>query len=305
MGKHKGGARWRWNPLELQLRGPADARAALCRQVAERWWVGLAGKPSLSAGPSVSVVSGDDWTQTHLRHCDFALVEHEREGPLQLVEQSTDAQIDATAEAVACWLTGHVAARPLHGLVLVGGRSTRMGRDKAGISYVGCSQARRCLDLLSPFVRTSWISCRNEQDLPADVSGVERLPDVFLEMGPLGGIASAMRKYPEAAWLVLGCDLPLVEPETLDALVAARAPLQMATAFKASDSGLPEPLCAIYEPKALFDLMHAVAQARCCPRKVLLSGRVKLLEQQNPRWLANANTPQELAAFQRELGVQV
>ena len=102
------------------------------------------------------------------------------------------------------------------------------------------------------------------------------------------------------AWLVLACDLPFLDAPTLDTLLLARDPDFDATAFSSSHDGLPEPLCAIYEP-ARDRRPAQIAAGRNCPRKFLINAHTQLLEQPNPRALDNVNTVEEYERAMSEL----
>jgi molybdopterin-guanine dinucleotide biosynthesis protein A len=91
----------------------------------------------------------------------------------------------------------------------------------------------------------------------------------------------------------VACDLPLLDGETLDQLVAARDPGRLATAFRSAHDGLPEPLCAIWEPASAAPLLRWVETGQSCPRKFLLRHDARLLDAARPRALENANTPDE------------
>jgi len=187
-----------------------------------------------------------------------------------------------------------LAARPLLGLVLTGGQSRRMGRDKALLEFDGLPQAERAARLLETCCSEVLLSARPGQDRQA--LGRPVLEDRFLDFGPAGGILSALEERLEAAWLVLGCDLPFVTPELLAALLAGRDLWRPATAFRDPASGLPEPLCAVWEPRSRVDLLGALAAGTSCPRRVLGTCGARLLELPDPRALENVNRPEELAA---------
>ncbi len=95
---------------------------------------------------------------------------------------------------------------------------------------------------------------------------------------------------------MLACDLPFLDAATLDTLIAARDRDGDATAFKSSHDGLPEPLCAIYEPRARQSIAAYLTAGRNCPRKFLINARTRLLDQPNPRALDNVNTLVEYGA---------
>ncbi len=191
---------------------------------------------------------------------------------------------------------------PLYGLVLGGGRSTRMRQDKASLTYHGKPQTEHCLELLAPLCERAFLSCRTDQAQQPGFLGLPQIHDAFLDIGPMGGILSALKAYPEAAFLVIACDLPLLDAPTLTALVNARDPARMATTFKGAQKDLPEPLCAIYEPSAYPRLLQFLGEGVECPRKVLLNSNAAIFPAPNPGSLVNANDPEAYQEALRALG---
>ena len=184
-------------------------------------------------------------------------------------------------------------AKPeLYGLVLAGGRSERMGKDKGGINWHGKDQRYYMADLLKSYTDKVFISCRADQQQEVDPL-YHTLPDTFTGMGPFGAILSAFREQPEKAWLVVACDLPLLDKDTLYFLVNQRDTSAIATAFKNSYDGFPEPLITIWEPKSYPVLLSFLAQGYSCPRKVLINSPINTLQAPNPEALTNVNTPEE------------
>jgi molybdenum cofactor guanylyltransferase len=190
-----------------------------------------------------------------------------------------------------------VTGAALFGLVLAGGRSTRMRRDKAAIEYrPGETQLDAAMKLLAPRVTRAFVSVRADQRADAARARYEQIVDRGDVEGPIAGITAALAAHPDAAWLVLACDLPFLDARTLDTLIAARDAGADATAYRSAHDGLPEPLCAIYEPRARASLAAHVAAGRSCPRKYLIDARTTLLEQPDPRALDNVNTQAEYGA---------
>ncbi len=182
-----------------------------------------------------------------------------------------------------------MSAPELYGLVLAGGRSTRMGRDKALLVYRDKPQVEVVRDLLSGFCRAVFISCRPDQvGLPEP-----RLVDRYDNIGPLSGILTAMDAHPDKAWLIVACDLPFLDRATLEFLTAHRDAKKPATAYRGRIDGLPEPLCAIYEPAMRARLHHFVREGITCPRKALIRSDTHLLDLPDPLALENANRPEE------------
>jgi molybdopterin-guanine dinucleotide biosynthesis protein A len=182
----------------------------------------------------------------------------------------------------------------LHGLILAGGRSTRMGQDKAALKYGERSQLERAFALLAPLVTRCFVSVRGDQQDDALRARFPQIVDAAGIEGPAAGISTALRTHPEAAWLVLACDLPFLDAATLQNLIARRDPARIATAYRSAHDGLPEPLCAIYEPAAAAALATYLAGGRNCPRKFLIQSDTLLLDQPRAEALDNVNTPTEL-----------
>jgi len=193
---------------------------------------------------------------------------------------------------------------PLFGLVLAGGRSLRMRADKAAIAYGGRPQLAEAFDLLSRHLRGAWISVRADQSGEALRASYPQIVDGSVGQGPIAGIIAAQAQHPEAAWLVLACDLPRLDDATLAALIAGRDANRVATAFRSRHDGLPEPLCAIYEPRSRELILAQVSAGRHCPRKFLLEHDALLLEPVSPAALDNANTPEDAAATRAALGAR-
>ncbi|MEM1123797.1 MAG: NTP transferase domain-containing protein [Bacteroidota bacterium] len=187
---------------------------------------------------------------------------------------------------------------PLYGLVLAGGKSQRMGQNKGLIDYHGKPQREYMADLLSAVCEQTFLSVRTSQDEISDYSFLE---DTFSGLGPFGAIASAFRRVPNAAWLVVACDLPLLNQATLKTLVDARNPSAVATAFNSPVTEFPEPLICIWEPKSYPILLQFLTQGYSCPRKVLINSNVHLLDASDPQCLMNVNRPEEMKEVQQLL----
>jgi len=190
---------------------------------------------------------------------------------------------------------------PLYGLVLTGGRSTRMGQDKAALAYAGRTQLERAMALVSAHVDRAWVSVRPEQRADPVRAPFAQIVDTRPDIGPVAGILAAQQSQPQAAWLVLACDLPLLDEATLAHLVASRAKQAVATAYRSSRDGLPEPLCAIYEPRSHALLESYLQGGRNCPRKFLIETGAQLIDEPNPQALDNVNTPSEYGAASERL----
>lgn len=192
------------------------------------------------------------------------------------------------------------AATPvLKGLVLAGGKSTRMQRDKGLIDYHGKPQRKVMYEQLETLGVEAYMSCREDQ--VGELADFRTIPDTLNGLGPFGAIASAFMEDPDAAWLVVACDLPFLSAETLQFLMDNRSPSATATAFQSPANEFPEPLISIWEPRAYGTLMHFLTLGYSCPRKVLINSPIELLQAPVSEALTNVNDPAEYEAAQKKL----
>jgi molybdopterin-guanine dinucleotide biosynthesis protein A len=207
-----------------------------------------------------------------------------------------------TRQIIEFFRTKLEQAKPiLNGLVLAGGKSIRMGFDKGEVNWHGKEQRYHMADLLKKHCAGVYISCRDVEQQKGVSAEYLSLPDTFTGLGPFGAILSAFREQPDAAWLVIACDLPLVDASVIQHLVDNRNTATIATAYKSDYKDFPEPLITIYEPKSYPVLLQYLAQGYSCPRKVLINSEVTVLQPPNPDALANVNTPEELERIKRIL----
>jgi molybdenum cofactor guanylyltransferase len=185
---------------------------------------------------------------------------------------------------------------PVHGLVLAGGKSLRMGTDKGLLDYFGKSQRNYSVDLLEKLNLKTFLSVRKEQNI-MDTATIE---DVFIGLGPFGAICSAFQSDPNSAWLVLATDLPFVDEAIIDQLLEKRDPRKIATAIKGKNKQFPEPLITIWEPKAYPVLLNYLALGISCPRKVLINSDIEILEIDDD-FITNVNTIEEYDAVKKEI----
>tara|TARA_R110002051_G_scaffold144021_1_gene216960 strand:- start:859 stop:1452 length:594 start_codon:yes stop_codon:yes gene_type:complete len=186
-----------------------------------------------------------------------------------------------------------ILAGKLYGLVLSGGRSTRMGKDKGLINYHGIPQRDYIYNLLNEVCDETYMSIRKDQvdEIPKNVKVIV---DENVYKGPYNGILTAHRQFPDVAWLVLACDLPLIDAASLRELIASRNSNKLATTFVLKENPLPEPLCAIWEAEGLkLSVDYMNSQQGNCPRKFLINNEVELVFPKDEKVLLNANSENE------------
>lgn len=183
-----------------------------------------------------------------------------------------------------------ISDNTLFGLVLSGGKSSRMGQDKGLIAYHGMPQREYLYTILNSLCEHTFLSIRADQQKEVG-SSYKTIVDTNEFSGPYNGLLSAHQSYPEAAWLVLACDLPLMDIKGVQELIKQRDSSKMATTFADIKNPLPEPLCAIWEPRALREsIAYLESENSAGPRKFLINNDVKLVFPARPEVLLNANS---------------
>ncbi|HYM86280.1 MAG TPA: NTP transferase domain-containing protein [Pseudoxanthomonas sp.] len=186
----------------------------------------------------------------------------------------------------------------LHGLVMTGGHSTRMGEDKALIHYGDEPQLLATFRLLQPHVAACFVSMREGQRTEPARHALPAIVDTVHGIGPAAGLLAAHAAHPEAAWLVVACDLPLLQASTLAALFDARDGRHAAIAYMDVEDGFAEPLCTVWEPEALHALARQAGEGRYGLRAALAQIATLLLPTPADRSLLNINTTQERAELE-------
>jgi molybdenum cofactor guanylyltransferase len=193
------------------------------------------------------------------------------------------------------------------GWVLAGGRSLRMGRDKAGVELCGQPLLSHMLEKLWALGVRARVAGLRE---PVDGIAGDVVEDAHPDCGPLSGIETALSKSEAALVLVLGVDLPLLETEFLRWMLR-RAETTGAMATIPRLLGKPQPLCAVYRRElrrwvtdALdagdYKVMVAVERASSSGEvdcfdveRVAASGAWR--SRRAPHWqFMNCNTPEEV-----------
>lgn len=177
------------------------------------------------------------------------------------------------------------------GFVLAGGRSTRMGQDKALLQLGGVTLVERCLDKL-----------RAVCDEVAIAGGTEELqrfahviPDEVPGCGPLGGIVRALEQSSREWNLFLPVDAPFVPVECLRELLRT-AVEGSADAVVARADGRLQPLCGVYSRRVFPVLRRELAEGRWKVAPALeAAGKMSVMDFANVKWFANLNTPAEFA----------
>lgn len=184
---------------------------------------------------------------------------------------------------------------PLRACLLIGGRSSRMGRPKHLIKGSnGITWVENTVSLLQPFTKDIVLSGAGA--VPDTLHSLTRIPDVPDVQGPLTGILAAMRWHPDSCWLLLACDMPNISPEAIEWLLSNRGSGIWGVVPRLKKDSFLEPLLAVYEPRAREYLEELYKSG--CFRISVAARRSKILNPVVPELLSgawgNINTPDEL-----------
>ena len=179
------------------------------------------------------------------------------------------------------------------GWVLAGGRSTRMGRDKALLDLGSGPLAARAAGLVAQ-------ACGNATVVgdPARYAnlGFPAIPDNQPGLGPLSGIEAALAATDSDWNLIVACDMPLLNPAIFEALFAALAD-GGDCALPRHPDGRVEPLCAVYHRRCHYAVQTALASGIRRVTDGLKSLAVRYVQTESGDPFTNLNTPGDLRQF--------
>jgi molybdopterin-guanine dinucleotide biosynthesis protein A len=179
----------------------------------------------------------------------------------------------------------------MFGLVIAGGKSSRMGTDKSGLHFKGQTFLTIAKDLLAPFCNKVYVSCspENQHNFINENLIVDEIK--YAKNGPIAAILSAFEISP-GPWLILGCDYPLLTVDIMEELIANRDFNAIATTFYHSQNQIAEPLIAIYETRAWAPLLRWFEAGNASMRQFLTQNNVSYIQIKNEYLFQSIDTPE-------------
>lgn len=184
------------------------------------------------------------------------------------------------------------------GAALTGGRSSRLGTDKASFDPFGRGSLLAIgLDALrgAGCTEIAYVGGPSRSGLPLDVV---HLADLHPDEGPLGGIITALRWSPQDLIVVLACDMPFVDVSVVDELtsVAMADPGAAVVAARAGDRA--QPLTAVWRrSKALGELERGFARGIRAPRLMLGELDCRFVDGLDPDRLVDIDSPEDVDRY--------
>lgn len=194
---------------------------------------------------------------------------------------------------------------PVSGVILAGGASRRMGRDKALLDLGGRPLIAVVAERLRAVVG-EVIICADQVERYAPFAD-RCVPDVYPGVGTLGGLHAGLAAAAHEWAIVVGCDMPFIRPALLAWFVAAAANSDLA--ILRHPDGRVEPLHAVYHRRCLSAIEAAIVAGERRADAFHAGLRVRYV---SPEELApldpnlwsfrNLNTPEEWRTAQGDLG---
>lgn len=192
----------------------------------------------------------------------------------------------------------------MYGLVLSGGKSSRMQQDKGALIFQGQTLRERTFRNLDTICKHVFYSLRDDQLLePAlrKLNPAHIIVDQLSDLGPAAALLAAYEKYPRENWFIVACDFPLATAESF---------LNLAEHFSVAGNenevvcythadGTPEPLFSVWRPQALQRLKESVSNQMTGPLYTLKKSEPLLITPHRSEWLTNTNTPDEWDAVKK------
>ena len=146
------------------------------------------------------------------------------------------------------------AQRQVTGLVLAGGKSTRMGRDKALVLYKEKPLVQHVIDAISPVCDEVLVSTNNPD---IRLQNVEFVSDNYKNIGPIAGIEAGLRKAKNSILLVVSCDTPLVPTSLFRYMIDCHVGFDVSLA---AHNGINEPMIGIYK-KEIYSIVNSAIES--------------------------------------------
>ena len=181
------------------------------------------------------------------------------------------------------------------GIVLAGGKSTRMGTDKAFLELNGKPFITYILETVQRCTEDVFVVSTNQK---LDELGVTRFPDSVPGLGPVGGIYTGLLHFKTEFNLVVACDTPFLNQDTIHCLIEGID--EKHDAFIVQCEGIQMPLISIYRKSCLPFFTQAVDEKKLGLQKLLTTMQTKtiLLPKSHSKSVMNINTPSDFKAIE-------
>lgn len=189
----------------------------------------------------------------------------------------------------------------LTGIILSGGKSSRMGKDKGFCELENKPLVAYSIDILAPI--SSQIIIGANDDIYNNL-GFGVIKDEIKNIGPIGGIYSCLKSSQTADNIIISCDMPLIPSELIEYILSAKAGYDVVIPIF---RGFPEPLCAYYNKSIVPNLLVTIETKNYKLQDVLRNFKTNFLQINaqlsfyHENLFANINSPQDLQEIKNHL----
>ncbi|TYA78502.1 molybdenum cofactor guanylyltransferase [Seonamhaeicola marinus] len=182
------------------------------------------------------------------------------------------------------------------GIILAGGKSSRMGTDKGFVKFNNLNFVEYSLNALRPLVTDILIVSDNKD---YDAFGYKRIEDDIKDAGPVAGIYTGLKASKTEYNLILSCDIPLIKTEVLKRLIDG---IDASTdVIQIESNGKTMPLIALYKKQCTHVFLEALQNDERRLRRVLNTCKTKnIILNSDHSATMNVNTKEELKTIENE-----
>lgn len=177
--------------------------------------------------------------------------------------------------------------------IMLGGLSSRMGRDKALVTLGGKTLLERAVERWSGYGGGLQLSVGPAERAALAPEGIAAVADIYPERGPLGGLQAGLSACKTPLLLLVAVDCPFLTPALADGLVEA---MGEADACVYTLEGRPQPLFGLYRVTCAQGAEEMLLQGDNRMRLLLDRESTVYLPTEDAAPFRNLNTPEELAA---------
>jgi len=188
--------------------------------------------------------------------------------------------------------------KDITGIIIAGGKSSRMGTDKGFIELNGDSFMSRIIKALEPLVNDIIIVSNNAD---YDVFNLKRVEDIVADAGPLAGLYSGLYHSKTENNIVLSCDVPLINTTVLKTLTEDIKDDINVIQLEINNKTMP--LIALYKKQCMHQCLELLKQGERRLRFAVSQFKTKtiILDQHLERYVKNINTINQLNALKNEV----
>lgn len=181
------------------------------------------------------------------------------------------------------------------GIILAGGKSSRMGSDKGFLSLKGSLFMEYIIAALNPLVQNIIIVSNNSN---YDEFGLERVNDLIKDSGPIGGLYTGLYHSKTDYNMVLSCDVPLIKTFVLEQLIANKRDSYEVVQLRSNNRTIP--LIALYQKQCMEKCLELLEMGEKRLRVAVDQFNTKTISI-DPEWeeyVKNINTIEQLIEIQ-------